>query len=339
MTRRTGIILFSVLLCILAICLLATCGNPKPSPNETTSPSSSTEESIESVVERYNSQVALYNEAITAYNESIQLVADANIILDQEIAVAQTALESEDIPFDPQTALDLEQAIQTAHETKIAIPEALLVRDVAVIPEAASSEEIEEFRARVAAELDVLKSVEVPMPLTVPDYTSVIATLLEARNTYQHSVEVQKQVTAPDDNFVLERLKQIDTIVSLGAVIQNNDPNGLLGKEGGYIGCIYFSDSRVDKTKLNLKPSQYDVISMGTIGGGAIEIYATIEEAEARNSYLATYDGTDLDPGSHVVAGTMVVRTSSMLTDEQQTELTNQIITIMTALEVSENLH
>lgn len=337
MTRRTGIILFSVLLCILVICLLATYGSPKPSPNETTA--SSTEESIESVVERYNKQVALYNEAVAAYNDSIQLVADANVILDQEIAIAQTALVSEDIPFDPQTALDLEQAIQTAYEAKIAVPEALPIRDVAVIPEDASSEEIGELRASVAAELDALKSVEVPMPLTAPDYTSVIASLLEARNTYQHSVEIQKQVTAPDDNFVLERLKQIDTVVSLGTVTQSNDPNGLLGKEGGYIGCIYFSDSRVDKTKLNLKPSQYDVISMGTVGGGAIEIYATIEEAEARNSYLATYDGTDLDPGSHVVVGTMVVRTSSMLTDEQQTELTNQIITIMTALEASENLH
>lgn len=337
MTRRTGIILFCALLCILVICLLAICGSPKPIPNETTTPS--TEESTESVVERYNNQLALYNEAITAYNNSIQLVADANIVLDQEILTAETALASESIPFDPQTALDLKQAIQAAREVKITVPEALPVRDAAVIPEDAPPEEIGEFRASVAEELDALKSIEVPDPLAVPDYTSVIATLLEARNTYQRSVEIQKQVTAPDDNFVLERLKEIDTVVSLAAVTQSHDPNGLLGKEGGYIGCIYFSDSRVDKTKLNLKPSQYDVISMGTIGGGSIEIYATIEEAEARNSYLATYDGTALDPGSHVVVGTMVVRTSSMLTDEQQIELTNQIIAIMTELEVSENLH
>lgn len=137
----------------------------------------------------------------------------------------------------------------------------------------------------------------------------------------------------------MERLKEIETIISLAAVTTSNDPNGLLGTEGGYIGCTYFSDSRVDKTQLNLKPNEYDVISMGTIGGGAIEVYASIEDAENRNEYLSTYDDTELNPGSHRVVGTMVVRTSSMLTDEQQIELTNQIVEILTKLVAPENFH
>lgn len=71
---------------------------------------------------------------------------------------------------------------------------------------------------------------------------------------------------------------------------------------------------------------------MGTIGGGAIEIYESIEDAENRNMYLASYDNTTLDPGSHTVIGTLVIRTSSMLTMEQQVELTEMIISVLTEL-------
>ena len=89
----------------------------------------------------------------------------------------------------------------------------------------------------------------------------------------------------------------------------------------------------MDKTLLNLKPGEYDTISMGAIGGGAVEVYRSRDNAEERNAYLSSYDGTTLDPGSHIVIGTVVIRTSSMLTEVQQNELTNQIISLMTELD------
>ena len=326
MSKRTGIILLSSLLCILLICTLVTCSNSGLSR-------------AESAVSDYNEQVAIYNDAAIAFNTSIQPIIDANNALDEVIASSQALLDAGDMPFDPQTKTALEDAILTATQAKVSVPTELPLKEELTIPSNATADGLKRLADTASSEAQALRLAEIPSPLTQPDYSELTAALLDAQTTFEQSVLIQNQVTAPTDDFVLERLKQIETILSLAAVTKSNDPNGLLGKDGGYIGCIYFSDSRVDKTKLNLKPSQYDVVSMGTVGGGAIEIYATIEEAEARNSYLATYDGTDLDPGSHVVVGTMVVRTSSMLTDEQQTELTNRIIAIMTELEVSENLH
>lgn len=57
-------------------------------------------------------------------------------------------------------------------------------------------------------------------------------------------------VTAPSDAFVMERLKRVDTILAMDAVIEDNNPNQQLNKQGGYIACIFFSDQQVDRSKL-----------------------------------------------------------------------------------------
>lgn len=319
MTKRTGIILLGSLLCILLICALVTCTDSGLSR-------------AEAAVRSYNEQVAIYNDAATAFNASIQPIVDSNGVLDEVIAVSQALLDAGEIPFDPQTKTDLERAIDVAVHSKVSVPAEIPLKEELTIPDNATAEDLEYLTSMASSEAEALRLIEVPAPISQPDYSATTEALLDAQSAFKRSVLIQKQVTAPSDDFVLERLKQIDTILSLAAVTSSNDPNGLLGKEGGYIGCIYFSDSRVDKTQLNLKPGEYNVIAMGTVGGGAIEIYATIEEAETRNAYLSTYDGTDLDPGSHVVVGTMVVRTSSKLTDEQQMELTSQIVALLTEL-------
>ena len=55
-------------------------------------------------------------------------------------------------------------------------------------------------------------------------------------------------------------------------------------------------------------------------------MYKTAEEAQVRNTYLSTFDGLGLlNPGSHYVYGTVVIRTSSHLTASQQTTLTEKI--------------
>lgn len=139
---------------------------------------------------------------------------------------------------------------------------------------------------------------------------------------------------APSDEFVMERLKLIGTITETAAVTEDHDPNGQLGKQGGYIGCIYFTDSQVDRS-LIFAPSD-DVIDTATEGGGAIEIFATKADAEAREAYLATFDGTAFSSGSHRVVGTCLVRTSIHLTASQQNTLTDQIEQVLTAEDVTD---
>lgn len=148
-------------------------------------------------------------------------------------------------------------------------------------------------------------------------------------NVEETEVTGESLVNAPADDFVMERLSLIGTITDMAPVTEDHDPNGQLGKQGGYIGCIYFRDSQVDHAA-NYIPED-DVIEAGTNGGGAIEIFATKEEATVREAYLASFDGTGFSSGSHKIVGTCLVRTSTYLTASQQNTLTDQIEQVLTA--------
>ena len=339
MKKRTILILLSVILvCVLcAWCSSRIDQNPasvlSTEPNETSTASAINEDAhIDEVVDAYNALVAKYNFDATAYNESVKVIVEANAVLDRAVATAQVILDAGDVPFDPQTATNLTQALQLALVARMDDPTELLLKETIGVQEDTTGSEIADLCSQINALMEDLRNETVPVPLTIPDYTDVMTGILDAQAAYEKSVKIQEQLTAPTDEFVIERISQIDSILSFAAVTKFNDPNGLLGTEDGYIGCIYFSDRRVDKEKLNLKPSEYDVITMGTIGGGAIEVYGSADEAARRNEYLASYDNTTLNPGSHVVVGTLVIRTSSVLTVEQQEELTNDIIAALTEL-------
>lgn len=138
-------------------------------------------------------------------------------------------------------------------------------------------------------------------------------------------------VTAPTEEFVIERLLTVPYIAKIAAATEDNDPNGQLGKQGGYIAQIYFSSTLVNPAYAN-KPD-LDVIDAGTNSGGSIEVYATVADAEKRNRYLASFDGGALSSGSHTVVGTMLVRTSSSLSASDQKKLEEEIITALTSKE------
>ena len=75
------------------------------------------------------------------------------------------------------------------------------------------------------------------------------------------------------------------------------------------------------------------VIEKGTDCGGSIEVYSTVEDANSRNDYLASYDGGIFASGSHIVVGTVLVRTSDKLTASQQKTMEDNIITVLTMIE------
>ena len=129
------------------------------------------------------------------------------------------------------------------------------------------------------------------------------------------------QITNPSEDWVINRLKGISEITGTAPVTEDNDPNGYLGKDGGYTSCIYFSDSNVDQSVVDGS----DIIEKGCDGGGAVEVYKNKNDATNRCEYLSKFDGTLLYTGSYAVIGTMVIRTSYLLSDDQQLELTNKI--------------
>ena len=115
---------------------------------------------------------------------------------------------------------------------------------------------------------------------------------------------------------------EVDSIVQILPVSIGDDPNGLLSLDGGYTSCVYFTTTSVPPGSVQ----GANPVEKGTDGGGAIEVFATIEDAKCRCDYLGQYDGTLLYSGSYAILGTMVIRTSYLLSNKEQIDLTNAIM-------------
>lgn len=153
-------------------------------------------------------------------------------------------------------------------------------------------------------------------------------TVLEMAKQVEQAIAVVEQITAPSGDWVMERLSTISEIIETQAVTVEQNPDGLLGKEGGYSDCIYFTIAAAIPSEV---PGN-SIVEKGTDAGGAIEVYATLADAEDRIEYLSGFDGTVLYSGSYAIVGTMVIRTSYKLTDELQLAITDKITRTMTAL-------
>ena len=307
-----------VLLMTFTIILLTACGNK-------------TLKNAQTAVENYNNEISSYNEKISPFNEAVQKIIDANQALDDHIAIIQASIDKSGPPYDIETKQILNENITKAQESKAIAPEKLPLFVELEIDENANNDDLKLVIEKSEEDIAVMVSTAVPKVPDVPDYTKVIEDVEEKYSEYQVSVQRLKQISAPPDDFVISRLKRIDTILEIEAVSEGNDPNGQLNKQGGYIGCIYFSDKQVDKSKLFIEIDS--VIEIATDGGGAIEIFKTVAEAKTRETYLAAFDGGFLSSGSHHVLGTVLIRTSRELTASQQNELTQKIIDVLLDVE------
>ena len=153
--------------------------------------------------------------------------------------------------------------------------------------------------------------------------------LNEAYTAFNNSVKQYELVNNPAESYVIKCLEKVEHVIGISAVTEDNDPNGHLGKAGGYTATVYFTCDWVNQANV----IGNTIIDKGTDGGGAIEVYANVEDAESRDSYLAGFDGGVLASGSHTVVGTCVVRTSDELAASKQKELEAAVIGALTKLE------
>ncbi len=235
--------------------------------------------------------------AISRFNRAVEKVEAENTVFQKKIDEAQSLLDKGEKPYEKAKQDNLQNALNDAKTAMVTIPE--------------QPTETDEINATA-------DQLEKPI-----DYSKEEEKLQTASAEYSNSVKQQQQITAPSENFILERLKGIDSIVTMAPVTEDNDPNGNLNKAGGYTSTVYFESSNVNQAEVY----GTDLIDRGTDAGGAIEVYANSDDAERRNTYLATYDGTILASGSHEVLGTIVIRTSNELTATQQKQLTDAIKT------------
>jgi len=163
-------------------------------------------------------------------------------------------------------------------------------------------------------------------------YETVTKEIETATKAYEDSVKQLKQVTNPEESFLIERAKTVDTITDVEAATEETDVNKLMNKPGGYTSYIAMKSSMVDD-EIGFYSSMGPV-EAGNDGGAVIEAFATVEDAQKREEYLAGFDGQGmLSPGTHTVVGTLLVRTSSELTASQEKELEQKIIEALIRLE------
>ena len=306
--KRIAIVFISIL-----VLILAGCSNTKAL------------ESARAAVDAYNAAVGEYNTKAKAYNDAASQVNNKNSELQGVVSGAQDVINKGEEPFDENTLSELKTAMSDASSVKVSDVEILEPLEEMSVSEDMKSKELKEIEEKAVAEIENVKAMTVPSIPEVPDYTETTEALKEKLKAYENSIQGMKQVTAPTDEFVMERLQRIETITEMDAVTEDHDPNGKLNKQGGYIGCIYFTDTQVDRSQLYIEDGKDNVIDVGTDGGGAIEIFKTVEDATQRDTYLGAFDGGMLASGSHYVVGTCLVRTSNELNGTQQLELTDQI--------------
>lgn len=242
------------------------------------------------------------SEAQDAFKAAASALDEKNAEVDAAIADLQAVFGSEIKPLDEAAIEAAEEAISAAQGAKVEVPE------IASDTEAINGQ---------TAELEEV------------DYTDQLDGIARAKTELENSIKQREQVTNPSEAFVIQRLTEVEHIQTPTAVTEDRDPNGLLGKQGGYTATIYFASDLVDQSAV---PGD-DLIERGTDGGGAVEVYPDESGAKKRNEYLAGFDGGMFSSGSHSVCGTCVIRTSDELTASQQKELEAAMIEALTRLE------
>lgn len=173
----------------------------------------------------------------------------------------------------------------------------------------------------------ILSTVET---MNAVDYTDAMGKLNDSKAALEKSIKQYELVDNPTEAYVIECLQKVEHVADISAVTEDNDPNGHLNKPGGYTATVYYSDDRIS---LDTSIHGTSVIEQGTDGGGAIEVYSTVEDAEKRRDYLAVYDGGIFASGTHTVIGTVLVRTSDELKASEQQDMEARIIAALTYVE------
>lgn len=125
---------------------------------------------------------------------------------------------------------------------------------------------------------------------------------------------------APSEGFIIECLQTIPEVSAIGAATKNNDPNGRLNIVGGYTAAVFFSTTLLNQNAGSMTADE--VIEAGTTGGGCLEVYRSVEDANYRRNSLVL-------PGGKEVLGTVVIRLSMNLSAEDSEMLMGKIVSAL----------
>lgn len=268
----------------------------------------------------YSSAATIYEE-LGEYKDSKEHLEYCNNMMDviEKYNVARTVAEEKTVELD--NAISAAEALILEGEP--AWDETLIPVLETVVSEAKAAKqsitEMPETENEIISVNDALNGI---------DYSDILSNLSEKQAALERSIKQYALVNAPTEAYIIECLKKVPNVIDISAVTEDNDPNGHLNKAGGYTAQVYFSSDLINQDEID----GITVIDKGTDCGGSIEVYSTVKDANSRNDYLASFDGGIFASGSHIVVGTVLVRTSDKLTASQQKEMEANIIAILTEI-------
>lgn len=239
---------------------------------------------------------------INEFQTNKKIVEEKNKEILQTISKAKRLIDGQEVPMDLTLITSMEKLIDEANAKIV---------EVIDIPQKGED---------IKRETEKMKRI---------DYGTLLVDLTKTYEDLEKSIEIGKKVNAPTKEYIIECLGKIEEIIDKKAVTEENDPNGGLNKPGSYVEQIYFSSNLINQDSI----IGNDVIEKGTQCGGSIEVYENTNDANKRNEYLASFDGTIFASGSHMVIGTIVIRTSNELKASEQKELEDKIIEALTGVE------
>ena len=243
-------------------------------------------------------------DAINAYQSAKCILKEKNKSLNDAVKKAEELIAKKEKPLDEALVQTLETAISDTKSVKIDVP----------------------ARAKTAK-----KIMDLVNTMNMVDYTKVLENLAKCQANLEKSIKQYALVNHPKEQYVIKCLKRIKAINGISAATENNDPNGHLGKPGGYTSQVYFSCKWVNQN--DFLSEEKTIVDKGTDCGGSIEVYETEEAANKRENYLSGYDGGIFSSGSHKVIGTVLVRTSDKLSASKQKKLEKAVIRELTRVE------
>jgi hypothetical protein len=123
------------------------------------------------------------------------------------------------------------------------------------------------------------------------------------------STPVSRVAAAPSAGAVVEAFIAAGLPIAETLALAE-DTDRLLGRPGQYIEKVSWRDSRV----------RYQADTITIDSGGTVEAFATIADRDARNAYIATFDGTPLGREYRYAEGLMLLRVPWDLTPSQAEE-------------------
>ena len=286
-------------------------------------------------VAEYNVTVDEYNQKVSGFNDKAKAIISNKKELDTSLDTAQKVIDSGDIPYQADKMTTLSNTIKDIRNNEITTPE-LYENTEAIIEDTnihnTSIDNIKKKILEVKASEEKLKakSQEIATEtesLAIPDFKEQLSTIITQQKNLEDSYAIQKQVTAPSQEFVIDSLNKVKSVANIAAATEDNDPNEKLGKAGGYTAQIYFSSPLLGTETL----AGDKVIEGGTDAGGSIEVYSNLDDVKKRNEYLEDFDGTVFDSGAQRIVGTMLVRVSTHLTASKQQKFLDDLESALTA--------